>query len=63
MDDNSIMPFGKYKNCKLANVPASYLIWLYDNYEYRSDNINEVRKYIEQNMGELRKEASALPNK
>lgn len=31
MDDNSIMPFGKYKGLKMANIPGSYLRWLMDN--------------------------------
>ncbi len=31
MNDNSIMPFGKYKGEKLANVPAWYLISLKDD--------------------------------
>jgi len=25
------MPFGKYKGVKLEDVPASYLLWLWDN--------------------------------
>lgn len=28
MKDNDLMPFGKYRGEKLANVPASYLLWL-----------------------------------
>lgn len=31
LTDNSIMPFGVYKGKKMANVPASYLKWIYDN--------------------------------
>lgn len=40
------MPFGKYKGEKMANVPASYLIWLYDNGKCSSD----VKEYIEDNL-------------
>jgi len=29
MKDIDLMPWGKYKGVKMANVPASYLIWLY----------------------------------
>lgn len=29
-DDNTLMPFGKYKGYKLANVPPEYLIYLLD---------------------------------
>lgn len=50
MNDNSIMPFGKYKGVKLANVPASYLLWLYDN----NKCFGELKKYIEENIDILR---------
>ena len=50
MTDESIMPFGKYKGQKLANVPASYLLWLYDN----NKCFGELKKYIEENMDALR---------
>lgn len=29
MTDESIMPFGKHKGVKLANVPADYLLFLH----------------------------------
>lgn len=29
--DSTPMPFGKYDGKKLANVPASYLLWLRSN--------------------------------
>lgn len=51
LDDNSRMPFGKYKNEKLANVPASYLLWAYDNLNLRPDlkrYINSVRDSLQQ---------------
>lgn len=28
LTDDSLMPFGKYKGQKMANVPADYLMWL-----------------------------------
>lgn len=31
LSDESPMPFGRYKGDKMVNVPASYLMWLYDN--------------------------------
>ena len=46
MDDNSIMPFGKYKGEKMANVPASYLLWIYDE----PFCTGELKKYIKENM-------------
>lgn len=45
MDDNSIMPFGKYKGEKLANVPAGYLLWLFDN----GKAYGQLRDYIHEN--------------
>lgn len=46
MDDNSIMPYGKYKGEKMINVPSDYLLWLYENNKCS----DEVRHYIEENM-------------
>lgn len=52
MNDESLMPFGKYKGIKMANVPASYLIWLYDN----GKCLGGVGKYIKENMDVLKSE-------
>lgn len=46
------MTFGKFKGQKLANVPASYLIWLFDNGKCSG----ELKKYIEENMDSLQAE-------
>ena len=54
LTDNDPIPWGKYKGDKMINVPASYLIWLYDN--NKCDE--EVRRYIEDNMDVLIKETS-----
>lgn len=45
MDDNSIMPIGKFKGEKLANVPAWHLIWLQDEGIAKG----ELAEYIEEN--------------
>ena len=56
LNDNSFMPFGKYKNDRMVNVPASYLLWLYDN-----DKCNkEVRDYITENLDVLKHEINKL---
>lgn len=52
MNDNSIMPFGKYKGQKMANIPASYLIWIYEN----SKCTPEIAYYINNNLDVLREE-------
>jgi len=59
MNDNSIMPFGKYKGTKLINVPASYLLWLYSQWAETTqldDNQKELKEYIEDNMKVLEME-------
>ena len=52
IDDNSIMPFGKYKGEKMANVPSEYLIWLYEN----SKVYGGVKEYIKENLDVLKSE-------
>jgi len=51
--DNSLMPFGKYKGTKMANVPASYLIWIYENNKCSI----EVIKYVRENLDVLKEES------
>lgn len=52
MTDTSRMPFGKYKNEKMANVPADYLLWLHKE----SKCFGELKEYIEENMSVLEDE-------
>lgn len=52
MNDESIMPFGKYKGGKLANVPPSYLLWLFDE----GKCYGELRAYIVDNMDAIKAE-------
>jgi uncharacterized protein (DUF3820 family) len=54
LTDKSPMPFGVHKGTEMANVPASYLIWLYEN-DKCSDS---VREYIEDNMDVLKMEVN-----
>lgn len=60
LTDYDRMPFGKYKNEKMANVPAKYLLWLYDEWTQpnpRFSFVNEdVKAYIEENMYVLKQE-------
>ena len=50
--DDTIMPTGKYKGEKLANVPADYLIYIYDNGCWDGD----LKRYILDNMDALKQE-------
>lgn len=52
MTDESIMPFGKYKGEKMADVPADYLLWLYENNKCGG----EVKAYIEDNLQVIKDE-------
>ena len=55
--DETIMPWGKHKGEKLANMPASYLIWLYENSEIRTQHHNKwLADYIRSNWEALKTE-------
>lgn len=59
MTDESIMPWGKFKGQKLANIPASYFMWLYENKKANG----EVLKYINDNLECLRTEVKSFIDK
>ena len=50
--DKSIMPWGKYKGKKMANVPADYLLWVFENNKCSYD----VALYVRDNMDVLQKQ-------
>jgi len=52
LTDQSPMPFGKHNGTAMANVPADYLLWLYENNKCTPD----VREYITDNLDALRLE-------
>ena len=52
LTDESKMPFGKYAGQKLANVPASYLLWLYNE----NKCYGELKSYIKENLQVLQTE-------
>jgi uncharacterized protein (DUF3820 family) len=45
------MPFGKYRGWDMEDVPASYLMWLYDN-----DIKGVVHAYIENSLAGIKKQ-------
>lgn len=53
LKDDSIMTFGKYKGYTLENMPANYLIWLYEN----NKCFGPLKVYIVDNLDFLRMEA------
>jgi uncharacterized protein (DUF3820 family) len=59
LTDESPMPFGKYKGTEMVNVPASYLIWLYDQrpgMKPWGEEAEAVRNYTIENYDALKKE-------
>ena len=52
LTDESLMPFGKFKGKRLANVPARYLLYLYRE----SIVYGDLKAYIEDNFEVLEKE-------
>lgn len=63
LTDESIMPFGKHKGKEMANVPASYLLWIYDEWTLPNPRFGfvhqEVKEYIEENLDVLKKEVKS----
>lgn len=52
LTDESPMPYGKHRGTKMGNVPADYLIWLFDN----NKTTGQLTVYIHENMDSLEKE-------
>jgi uncharacterized protein (DUF3820 family) len=56
LTDESIMPWGIHKGKKLANVPAAYLLYLYDEkkviwgevFNYIKDNLDVLKAQVKQ---------------
>lgn len=55
--DQTVINFGKHKGKALANVPAVYLLWIYNNKEFENP---PLKQYILNNMDALNKEASKV---
>lgn len=52
INDDTPMPWGKYKGTPMEDVPASYLLWLYDV----GTKDNDIMHYIRENLDVLQKE-------
>ncbi len=50
MTDNDLMPYGQHKGKEMINVPADYLLWLYENNKAKEP----VLSYIKDNMDALK---------
>lgn len=47
LTDNSLMPIGKFKGTKIANVPANHLLWFESFIKPLIDYIEENRDVLE----------------
>lgn len=56
LQDKDPMPIGKHKGMKMEEVPAKYLLYMYENYE---DLHEGVRKYIEANLDVIKQQAKS----
>ena len=60
MTDDDLMTFGKYNGERIGSVPASYLLWLWDNGLWRDKTLSQkndpVREYIVENFHALETE-------
>lgn len=50
LNDESPMPWGMHQGKPMTDVPADYLVWLYENNKVRGD----VKRYIEENLDVLK---------
>ena len=58
--DETPMPFGKYLGVKLKDIPASYLVWIYENCEELNFNL---KQYLKVNLHILELEVIAEKQK
>lgn len=63
-DDKTPMPFGAHRGIALANVKASYLIWLWDSSE-QGKRLSDAKlaRYISENIQALRLEIESEKQK
>ena len=54
--DSSIMPFGAHKGKRLIDVPAQYLLWLYEN----NKCVGHLKNYIQDNLDVLKQEKPSI---
>lgn len=59
LDDETFMPFGKYgpgnEHLRMKEVPAPYLLWLWDNVLWYSDRQQHafVKEYVRSHFKQL----------
>lgn len=53
LTDNDLMPSGKYQGTRMEDVPAKYLMYIYDNNMCKP----EVALYVKENLDVILKQA------
>lgn len=56
LKDTDLMPFGKFKDMPMSDVPASYLHWLWTQAGKERDKVCPVADYIRRNISALKQE-------
>lgn len=56
MPDEIVMPFGKYKGQPMNRIPAGYLVYIYDTFDWLR---GKPKEYIAEHIDQLRKDAEA----
>jgi hypothetical protein len=51
--DQTVIAFGKYNGSKLEDIPASYLLWLWNNGMWKSKGKDPLADYIAENIRAL----------
>lgn len=57
LNDDDPMPFGTHKDKPMSEVPAKYLLWLWNDGKKHEVATNDVARYISDNMDALQQEA------
>lgn len=54
LKDDDLMPMGKHKGDKMQDVPAKYLLYIYENNMCSNERVKE---YIESNLNVIKQQA------
>ena len=60
MNDDSLMPFGKYKGKALESIPASYFHWLWFEAGVKNQRNHVLHDYISENINAFKDENKDL---
>lgn len=64
LNDESLMPYGRFENCKMVDIPVDYLLKLYSTLallKYRMKPLErQVFNYVKENYQDLQDEFNAF---